>query len=215
MLSTKLAGQILFHITHICLPIWGKGNFCKHSAYQSSHSHTAPIKNERTTKRVSKRILHFIIIITEWRYSQHLNTHTGAILLYSPVVVNHRPTKPINPWSFQLVDQWFSWSMNQSSHTSRLRVRLDGRKWEWADSPAVLSHRQWTEPQLLCGFIWKADITWSHYCRRIMTEWAEVDLGFVQIRSFGLAVHTVILQVILDVYYSICLCIFILEVSLL
>lgn len=62
---TNPVGQILFHITRICLPKWGEGNFCKHSAYQSSHSHTGPIKNERTTQKAPKHILHFITIKAE------------------------------------------------------------------------------------------------------------------------------------------------------
>lgn len=31
--------------SHLLLPKQGKGNFCKHSAWQPSCSHTAPIKN--------------------------------------------------------------------------------------------------------------------------------------------------------------------------
>lgn len=114
MLSSKLAGQILFHITHICLPIWGKGNFSKHSAYQSSHSHTGSIKNERTTKKClethSSLYNHYN---REWR-CQHLKTHTGAILLYLPVLMNHWPKKNNQPliisnWRVSdSGDQWIS-----------------------------------------------------------------------------------------------------------
>lgn len=131
MFSTKLSGQILFHITRICLPKWGQGNFCKHSSYQSLHPHAAPIKNERTTRNAFLTLLPL----------QHLQTHTGAI--YLSVYPRHESAanKTPSPFdNFPAVGQWFSPSLNQfsrwSSHSSRPpEARI---------SPAVASHRKWT-----------------------------------------------------------------------
>lgn len=54
------------HLTHLLLPKQGKGNFCKHSAQQSSRSHTGPIKNttEGKKKKVQNLKLGFIRVRT-------------------------------------------------------------------------------------------------------------------------------------------------------
>lgn len=113
----------------------------------SPHTHTlVQLKMKEQHKKAPKHILHFITIKAEsggtasaFRLIQELYFFVYPSWLtkpHQPLIISH----------LCAVGQWFSWSMNQfSSHVSRLRVCLDCRKWEWADGPAVVSHRKWIE----------------------------------------------------------------------
>ncbi len=131
----------------------------------SPHNHTlVQLTMKDQHKKAPKHIPHFITIKAESGGTAVLSdSYRSYTSIFTPVVTKpHQPLIISNLWA---VGQWFSWSMNQfSSHASRLRVCLDYRKWEWADGPAVVSHRKWIESTVtakttVCSVLWKTDVT--------------------------------------------------------